>query len=136
MPDDTQSSGAAGPWSVPRRAPRFPLAGVLVTVVSRDGEEVLCAADALDISAYGLAMVLPEELDDQLEGEIDPGEEVLISFRLDGENVFARMPCRVVRRDEGVGAVEFVAWDSKSSRRLSSWLGAFRTVQAGFQENN
>lgn len=101
-----------------RRAPRVPLVGVLVTVVSSDGSEVLCASDALDISTEGLALVLPEETN----GSMNPGEGVLVSFRLDDGTSFARMPCRVVRKEVGVGAVDFTPWNRPERHRLAAWL--------------
>jgi hypothetical protein len=113
-----------------RRAPRFPLVGVLVTVVTHDGEEVLCASDALDISTEGLALVLPEEGDH----ELDPGDGVLISFRLDDGTAFARIPCRVVRREDGVGALEFT-WDRPARRRLAECLATVES-QPGFSDCN
>lgn len=103
-----------------RRAPRLPLPGVLVTLVSPDGEQALFASDALDISAAGLALVLPEGLN----GCIAPGDGVLLSFRLDEATSFARMPGRLVRREEGVAAVEFDAWEDAARRRLAEWLAA------------
>lgn len=128
MADDRARTGDRGDR---RRAPRFPLVGVLVTVVSPDGEEVLCASDALDISTEGLALVLPEESD----RELDPGDGVLVSFRLDDGTAFARMPCRVVRREEGVGAVDFTPWDQFARRRLAQCLATLET-QPGFSDNN
>lgn len=114
-----------------RRAPRVPLVGVLVTVVSSDGEEVLCASDALDISTEGLALVLPEEADP----DMDPGDGVLVSFRLDDRTAFARMPCRVVRHEEGVGAVAFAPWGPGERHRLAAWLKS-NGSQPGFAESN
>lgn len=113
-----------------RRAPRFPLVGVLVTVISSDGEEVLCASDALDISTEGLALVLPEEGDH----ELDPGDGVLVSFRLDDGTAFARIPCRVVRRDDGIGGLEFT-WDRPARRRLEECLASLDS-QPGFADYN
>lgn len=103
-----------------RRAPRLPLPGVLVTLVSPDGEQALFASDALDISAAGLALVLPEGLN----GCVVPGDGVLLTFRLDESTSFARMPARLVRREEGVAAVEFGSWEGAARRRLAEWLAA------------
>jgi hypothetical protein len=103
-----------------RRAPRLPLPGVLVTLVSPDGERALFASDALDISAAGLALVLPEGLN----GCVVPGDGVLLSFRLDESTTFARMPGRLVRREEGVAAVEFGSWEGAARSRLADWLAA------------
>jgi len=113
-----------------RRAPRIPLVGVLVTVVSPDGEDVLCASDALDISTEGLAVVLPEEGDH----ELDPGDGVLVSFRLDDGTAFARIPCRVVRREEGIGGLEFTS-DRPARRRLAECLATLES-QPGFSDCN
>ncbi len=129
MADDRARSGDRGEDR--RRAPRVPLVGVLVTVVSPDGEEVLCASDALDISTEGLALVLPEEAD----RELDPGDGVLVSFRLDDGTAFARMPCRVVRREEGIGAVDFTPWDQLARRRLAQCLATLE-AQPGFSDSN
>ena len=114
-----------------RRAPRVPLVGVLVTVVSSDGEEVLCTSDALDISTEGLALVLPEEGDP----EMDAGDGVLVSFRLDDGTAFARVPCRVVRHEVGVGAVDFTPWGRPDRSRLAAWLNG-NGGQSGFAHRN
>lgn len=103
-----------------RRERRLPLPGVLVTLVSPDGEEALFASDALDISAAGLALVLPEGIN----GAVAPGDGVLLSFRLDETTAFARMPARLIRREEGVAAVEFGPWEPPARRRLDEWLAA------------
>lgn len=115
--DDSESRPAE---SDRRRARRVPLPGVLVTLVSPDGEQALFASDALDISAAGLALVLPEGLN----GSIAPGDGVLLSFRLDESTAFARMPGRLVRREEGVAAVEFRSWEPPARQRLDEWLAA------------
>lgn len=116
-PDDPEALLAE---SDRRRARRLPLPGVLVTLVSPDGQQALFAADALDISAVGLAVVLPEGLN----GCVAPGDGVLLSFRIDDSTAFARQPGRMVRREEGVAAVEFEAWEREQRRRLAEWLDA------------
>jgi hypothetical protein len=130
MADGRASNGNGVRTDDRRRAPRFPLVGVLVTVISPDGEDVLCASDALDISTEGIALVLPEQADH----ELDPGDGVLVSFRLDDGTAFARIPCRVVRRDEGIGGLEFT-WDRPARRRLAERLATLES-QPGFSGCN
>lgn len=119
-PTSSEDSEARLAESDRRRARRVPVPGVLVTLVSADGEQALFASDALDISAEGLALVLPEGLN----GSVNPGDGVLLSFRLDEGTAFARMPGRLVRREEGVAGVEFRAWEPPARRRLDEWLAS------------
>ena len=110
-----------------RRSPRYPLVGVLVTIVSSDGEELICTADAIDISKDGISLVLPEELD---LGD----EELLLTFRIDG-STFARVPGRIVRRDQNLGAVDFEMWSRFDRLRLGSYLDGLGG-QPGFRSGN
>lgn len=110
-----------------RRSPRYPLVGVLVTLVSSDGEELICTADAIDISKDGISLVLPEELD---LGD----EELLLTFRIDGAT-FARVPGRIIRRDQNVGAVDFELWSRFDRLRLGSYLDGLGG-QPGFRSGN
>ncbi len=81
------------------------------------------AASAIDISTEGLALTLP--------AEVPVGSEVLLTFRLDEETAFARVPSRVVRKEEGfgVGAVSFSSWPESDRLALLSYLHQVSSAQ-------
>lgn len=112
-----------------RRCPRLPVPGLFVAgELSRarrwrvPGAESDTRADrhrtgaAIDLSGDGLSLTLPEG--------VAIGEEVLLTFRLADEAVFARVPAQVVRRESGfgVGAVRFHDWSDCDRVALLDFL--------------
>lgn len=75
------------------------------------------AGSAIDISREGLALTLPDD--------IPVGSEVLLTFRLDDDTAFARVPSVVVRKQTGlgVGAVQFHDWTRSDAQTLGAYLG-------------
>lgn len=73
-------------------------------------------AAGVDLSGAGLALTLPDT--------IQVGEEVLLTFELDGRASFARVPARVVRQDRGfgTGAVAFHDWNDSQRTALLAFL--------------
>lgn len=112
-----------------RHSPRKPVPEVMVAVelsdtpasppsaVSDAPGGLAWAGSAIDISREGLALSLPDD--------IPVGSEVLLTFRLDDETAFARVPSVVVRKQTGfgVGAVQFHGWNRSDQRSLGSFLG-------------
>lgn len=133
MPQHSVSRAAArreGDSPDRRRFPRRPVPHVVVAVevsgtqdptpsaLSDTPAGPAWAGSAIDISPEGLALSLPEEL--------PIGSEVLLTFRLDDERVFARVPSVVVRKQTGygLGAVRFRDWSSADRHALRGFLSA------------
>lgn len=76
------------------------------------------AGSAIDVSPEGLALTLPED--------IPVGSEVFLTFRLNDEAAFARVPAVVVRKQQGfgLGAVRFYGWRAAERRALHAFLEA------------
>jgi hypothetical protein len=98
-----------------RRARRRPLAGVLVVIEAPRISSTHWVADAFDISAEGMGLVLPPAL--------PLAEDVLLSFRLDPAHEFSRVPA-TVRHLDGLagGGVSFGGWSESDRFRLLEHL--------------
>jgi hypothetical protein len=133
MPQQSPSRGEArqnGDSVDRRRFPRRPVPDVVVAVeLSDTGRTTLSemsdttlglawAGSAIDISPEGLALSLPDD--------IPLGSEVLLTFRLDDETAFARVPSVVVRKQAGygLGVVRFGDWRSSDRHALRAYLSA------------
>lgn len=113
-----------------RRFPRKPVPEVVVAVELSDAPRaslsevsdttlgLAWAGSAIDISPEGLALSLPDD--------IPLGSEVLLTFRLDDETAFARVPSVVVRKQAGygLGVVRFADWRSSDRHALRAYLSA------------
>lgn len=113
-----------------RRSPRKPVPEVVVAVelsdttssglsaVSDSSFGLSWAGSAIDISPEGLALSLPDD--------IPVGSQVLVTFRLDDETAFARVPSVVVRKQQGygLGAVRFQDLSTSDRHALRSFLAA------------
>ena len=112
-----------------RRSPRTPVPDLFVALemsdpaaapvsprVSDRRRRPSWTSSAIDISTEGLALTLPDE--------VPVGSEVLLTFRLDDDFAFVRVPSRVVRKQEGfgVGAVSFATWPESDRLALLSYL--------------
>lgn len=73
-------------------------------------------AAGVDLSGAGLALTLPDN--------VEVGQEILLTFELDGRASFARVPARVVRQDRGygTGAVAFHDWNEGQRAALLAFL--------------
>lgn len=112
-----------------RHCPRKPVPDVMVAVEvsDTDGAGMSAVSDtqgglawagsAIDISPEGLALTLPDD--------IPVGSEVLLTFRLDDETAFARVPSVVIRKQAGfgLGAVRFHGWSRSERQALGAYLG-------------
>lgn len=112
-----------------RHWPRKPVPEVVVAVELSDTSEarpsalsdtpggLAWAGSAIDISLEGLALTLPDD--------IPVGSEVLLTFRLDDDTAFARVPSVVVRKQTGLGlgAVQFHDWARTDQQTLGAFLG-------------
>lgn len=89
-----------------------------LSAVSDSSFGLAWAGSAIDISPEGLALSLPED--------IPLGSEVLLTFRLDDETAFARVPSVVVRKQAGygLGVVRFGDWRSSDRHALRAYLSA------------
>ncbi len=133
MPELSVTPGRARQYgdfpSERRHCPRKPVPEVVVAVeisdtdgatvseVSDTGGGLAWAGSAIDISPEGLALTLPED--------IPVGSEVLLTFRLDDETAFARVPSVVIRKQPGfgLGAVRFHGWSRGDRQALGAYLG-------------
>lgn len=112
-----------------RRSPRTPVPDLFVALEMSDPSAAPVSprvsdrrrrpswtSSAIDISTEGLALTLPDE--------VPVGSEVLLTFRLDDDFAFVRVPSRVVRKQEGfgVGAVSFASWPESDRLALLSYL--------------
>lgn len=113
-----------------RRNPRVPVPYVIVAVErsvpngdapteTGDGETAPAwACSAIDICRDGLALALP--------ASVAPGDELLLTFKLDEETCFSRIPGLVVRTQLGfgLGAVRFHGWTDSDLRTLEAFLAS------------
>lgn len=100
----------------PRRARRRPLSGVLVVIEAPAWSPQHWVADAFDISSDGMGLVLPPAL--------PLSAQLLLSFRLDDEHEFSRVPAEIRHRDAlaGGGGVRFGVWQEADRLRLLEHL--------------
>lgn len=111
-----------------RRDSRVPVPDVLVAVEASeparraptdrgDAEPAPSwACSAIDICRDGMALALP--------GAVAPGDELFLTFRLDEQTSFSRVPGIVVRTQLGfgLGAVRFQSWTDSERRSLERYL--------------
>ena len=132
MPEQTVTRAEArrnGDSSSDRRhCPRKPVPEVVVAVELSDTEGapwptvsdtaggLAWAGSAIDISPEGLGLTLPDD--------IPVGSEVLLTFRLDDETAFARVPSVVIRKQPGfgLGAVRFRGLSRSDRLALGAYL--------------
>ena len=97
-----------------RRSRRRPLPGILVQIETRDEPTRRWVVDAVDLSADGMGLVLPDEL--------EPGTPVLLSMRLEEGSALAGVPAIVQHREPGVGGVRFDSWEDDERLLLLEYL--------------
>ena len=100
-----------------RRSWRRALTDTFVVVETPVLAPELCwACSALDISYDGMGLVLLSE--------VTPGEEVLVSFRLDDARAVVRASSIVLRQEGvlGLGAIRFAMWADSDRLTLASYL--------------
>ena len=106
--DDEPSSLSRSEGSLParRRARRLPTGDLLVAVDAPEVAAKPWVVAAIDVNSLGMGLVLPPELRE--------GTRVLLSFKLDDECEFSRLPATVVHYGPtgGGGGVRFDAWPS------------------------
>lgn len=121
MASDDRSKVRDGPAATPlrdrRRSRRRPLAGAYVALEAPSLEPELCwASTVIDVNGDGMGLVL--------HSDARPGDEVLVSFRLDRDRAVMRAPAVVLRQEGGfgVGAVRFLPWTEDNRLALVSYL--------------
>ena len=100
-----------------RRSRRRPLPGNFVAIEAPKLAPDLCwAGSVVDINGDGMGVMLP--------AEVKPGDEVLLSFRLDDDRMVVRAPSVVLRHEAGIGfgAVRFQPWPEPDRLALVSYL--------------
>lgn len=101
-----------------RRAyPRRPVPEVFVAIeTEKDPGHPQWASSAVDISADGLALMMPED--------VPVGSELYLTFRLEDGTSFVRVPSTLVRKDRGycMGAVRFHDWADGERLLLLAYL--------------
>lgn len=105
------------PPSERRRSKRLPVPGVFVAIEAPEvAGEAAWAGSAIDINGDGLALSLPPE--------VDPGNEVRLTFRLSDGAALASVPAVVLRKNDGhsIGAVKFLPWPEPERLALLSFL--------------
>lgn len=99
------------------RRTRRPIHGVLVAVDAPALADKPWVVDGIDISANGMGLVLPPE--------IEEGTEVFLSFKLDEDLELSRMPAVVRHQISTTGGVAFKAWPSTERLKLLEFLVAW-----------
>lgn len=120
--NDESTKGSLGgivqtPQSERRRSKRRPVPGVFVAIEAPEvAGEAAWAGSAIDINGDGLALSLPPE--------VDPGNEVRLTFRLGEEGALSSVPAVVLRKNDGhsIGAVKFLPWPEPERLALLSFL--------------
>jgi hypothetical protein len=101
-----------------RRAyPRRPVPEVFVAIETEQTTgHPEWASSAIDISADGLALMVPEN--------VPVGSELYLTFRLEDGTSFVRVPSTLVRKEQGysTGAVRFHDWADGERLLLLAYL--------------
>ena len=98
----------------PRRSRRRPIPGILVEIESAEDEARRWVVDAVDLSADGMGLVLPDEL--------KRATQVRLTFRLEDGTAITRAPAIVQHREPGVGGVQFEIWSEDERLALLEYL--------------
>ncbi len=119
MSDPTAvSTHSTGAEHDDRRAyPRRPVPEVFVAIETEDNPgRPEWAGSAVDISADGLALMMPDD--------VPVGSELYLTFRLEDGTSFVRVPSTLVRKDRGycMGAVRFHDWADGERLLLLAYL--------------
>lgn len=121
-PKSPQSPETTPPQPSRRRVRRRPMHGVLVAIDAPQVAEKPWVVDAIDINANGVGLVLPPE--------IPEGTEVFLSFALDEEAEFSRVPATVLHQMSSSGGVRFATWSDADRLRLLEYLvRVYETVE-------
>lgn len=108
--------------SRPRRTRRRPIPDVLVSIEAPTIAGKPWVVAAIDVNADGLGLVLPEEL--------PPGTEVFLSFKLDDDAVFGRVPAVILHQEGQVGGASFREWTPGERLALLEHLVRFYESEA------
>ena len=100
----------------PRRNRRT-IHGVLVALDAPQVAEQPWVVDAIDINANGMGLVLPPEMAE--------GMQVFLSFKLDDDLEFSRVPARVRHQMGASGGVAFEPWPTTDRLRLLEYMVAW-----------
>ena len=98
----------------PRRSRRRPIPETLVEVETTTGDKKRWVVDAVDLSADGMCLVLPNEL--------KMAARVQLTFRLDDGTEISRVPAIVQHHEPGVGGVQFDEWHEDDRLALLEYL--------------
>lgn len=100
---------------------RRPIHGVLVAIDAPAIADQPWVVDAVDINADGMGLVLPPE--------IPEGSDVFLSFKLEGDLEFSRVPARVRHHDGLSGGMQFHSWPARDRLQLLEYLVRFYESQ-------
>lgn len=106
-----------------RKVGRHPIHGVLVAIDAPEVAPQPWVADAIDINANGLGLVLPPELAE--------GTEVWLSFKLQDGPEFSRLPATVLHRLGTSGGIRFANWPDRERLKLLEYLVALYEGRKG-----
>lgn len=97
-----------------RQSRRTPIHDLLVAIDAIEIAPEPWVVDAIDINSRGMGLVLPPELPE--------GAPVLLSFKLDEDLHFSRLPATVLHRMTVSGGVRFDAWPAEDRLKLLEYL--------------
>lgn len=117
MPETIDARRGGEDRDAPRRARRIAIPGVLVAIDAPSMSQEPWVADALDINAHGMGLVLPPE--------IPPAIDVLLTFKLGDHLEFSRVPARVQHREGTSGGVVFGTWPLAERLELLEYLVSY-----------